>query len=423
MLVFKPIAECADIIATEDERFYINLSETEVAITKADLSKQDLINAFDKFENIIRHGVVDALCTPVSELQREPINHWGAGHTGESNMNGILAHAVTEHKSKTQLTYLRELKGVYRDWLILEGIMPQVTNSSGKCTYPQSPDKLRHGYTLTGLIQGLSQADMKRMLSDIIITKRCAIDKTIRKHPKFDLAGVKSQIELLNDDEEIARCLNKINGNVFKKRASVKYGLSYTTLEKTWCLFLQFCSQMFWKLPALQYAKVGGSIWRYLSLPKFNYALCEVFLPRERLEEVQYAIEWVATQYKTARSTRSVTPRDVFYLFACSNYATSKGFDIDALDLVKGGIGGKTKNSSIPPYIRAMTNFYKLNDADKREVEKRISVRAGATKIQEDPFVLFKLERGVAETYLKAQVNTFKKKHRTSTSREVSSLF
>ena len=422
MLDFKLLQDCTNIVATDDERYFINNSKNEVAITKSDLSKSDLIEAFEDFESILRNGVVNALCTPVQDAEEIPVNSLGSKESKQGDDNPLIGKINTtriDGFGGHKFGYLMGLDNAYHAWMHSRGLIPLITKRNGEQFYPKRLRKDAHGTTIGELILKQSNAEFRQMLTDIIIEQKSPLNKDIIRYPNFDLEAVLGLLWSIDEDDAITVSLNAIHNGIFANRKALT---NYSDLEKTWCLYLQYCCQKFWKLPTGQYAGTSN-VWMSLRLPRFNASLFEAFAPKERLAEFNYAIDWVKKHYASDASTRSLTHREVYVLFACSNYDTSTDFDLDALDLIRASVNQHFNVTGIPPYIRALTDFYGLDDNAKREVESRLSVRASAKKIQEDPFALFRLPSNEAKAILKAQVRTFERKTKLPFPDEFPSFF
>ncbi|KZL23311.1 VPA1269 family protein [Pseudovibrio sp. WM33] len=412
---FKLLKDCTEIVATSDERFFFNNSADEVAVLRSDLSASHLLEKLDEVEKIIRSGIVDTLSTPLSEVLKDPINRLGSRNDQGTISDELTGRIGTPSRSGQTNTfnylYLRGLDGPYRNYLIKTGKWPLFT-SQGKKKYPKRLREDRHGTTANQIINGLSFREFRAMMQDIIVDAKVPLTSKSVRLLEIDFEGLRGRLKMLSNGgielllKELSNLDTKVLPPAAVRRSGKERGLS--SIAKAWMYLLIYGAQTLWKLPAKVFEGSINTVWAFTRIPRFTGQMASVFLPKEKHRELRGVMHSIGMHYK-AESARDIQIKEIYLIFACSNYGTVEIFDFEGLDLVRACIAGWLPRHNIVPYIRGCINHYEIDDRERDEIEAHLSVRAGARAQSADPFIMYRMPYTEARNLLKAQVSTFER--------------
>ncbi len=412
---FKLLKDCTEIVSTSDERFFFNNSADEVAVLKSDLSASHLLEKLDEVEGIIRSGIVDTLSKPLSEVLKDPINRMGSRNDQRTIPDELIGRIGTPSSSGQtnafKYLYLRGLDGPYRDYLIKAGKWPLFT-SQGKKRYPKRLREDRHGTTANQIINGLSSKEFRTMMQDIIIDAKVPLTSKSVRLLEIDFEGLRDRIRTLSNGgtELLLKELSNLDTEILPPLAVRQSGKErgLTPIAKAWMYLLFYGAQTLWKLPARVFEGSANTTWAFARIPRFTGQIAHVFLPKEKHAELRGVMHSIGMLYK-AENARDIQIKEIYLIFACSNYETSEKFDFEGLDLVRACIADWLPHHNIVPYIRGCIDHYEIDGRERDKIEARISVRAGARAQSVDPFIIYRMPYNEARNLLKAQVSTFER--------------
>ncbi|WP_319413369.1 VPA1269 family protein [uncultured Cohaesibacter sp.] len=403
---FKILSECAEILSTADERYFFNNSSDEICVHKTDLSADNLLEKIDELEKIIRKGIVDTLSTPLSELMEDPINQLGT-RTGNAESRDELTGRIgsdSEKNGSFKYLYLNGLDGPYRDHLISVGKWP-FYNGPTKKGYPKRLRLDRHGITANEIINRLSRDEFRTMMTEILIEKRAALsDKTLRGL-EFDFDTIRNKLIELNSQRKDRFLTGLSNIDTFVSKQKKPRGIN--ALERAWYCLLFYVAHDFWLLPARKFENAEISKFSWLRIPRFTGQLLDIFVPLNNQEEVRGVMQSIPHLFES--DGRQIGIRDLYFIYACSNYASASEFDDAPFHLIRGAIADWSTHHNIAPYVKACIKHYDIQGSRAESIRSKLSVRAGARLASEDAFAIYRLPYNEAKRLLKAQVSTFEK--------------
>lgn len=408
---FKILSDCTEILTTEDERYFFNNSSDEVAVRKIDLCADDLLKKADELEKIVREGIVDTLSTPLSKLMKDPINQLGTRTDNAESRYELTGRIGSDSKKNGSFKYLylNGLDGPYRDHLISIGKWPYQNGPVLK-GYPKRLRLDRHGITANEIINRLSRDEFRTMMTEILIEKRAPLSGKALRGVEFDFDTIRNKLIELNSQNTDGFLIGLGNIDIFVTKQKNHHGIN--AIERAWYCLLFYVAHDIWLLPARKFENAARNKFSWLRIPRFTGQLLDIFVPLNNQEEVRGVMQSIPHLFES--DNRQIGIRDLYFIYACSNYSSASEFDDAPFHLIRGAIADWSPHHNIVPYVKACIKHYDIQGSMAESIQSKLSVRAGARLASEDAFAIYRLPYNEAKRLLKTQVSTFEKYTKSS---------